>query len=151
MAGTHYVNRLERFAYTSDDVAGRLATVWPMIREAAQAQVWPAPGRRSAEQCQIGIVTVAAKVPGADDADTASRSLTALENAESLCRFLPRELAPRKVFDRTSLNLSLWLPRSRSAGGAPSAFPTFPVHPLPACRLSVVVAGRSADGAGGGA
>ena len=132
MASTHYVNRLERFAYTSDDVAGRLATVWPMIREAAQAQ-----GLASAwllfqpEERQIGIVTVAAKVPGADDADTASRSLTALENAESLCRFLPRELAPRKVFDRTSLNLSLWLPRSRSAGGAPSAFPTFPVHPLP--------------------
>ena len=125
MASTHYVNRLERFAYTSDDVAGRLATVWPMIREAAQAQ-----GLASAwllfqpEERQIGIVTVAAKVPGADDADTASRSLTALENAESLCRFLPRELAPRKVFDRTSLNLSLWLPRSRSAGGAPSAFPT---------------------------
>ena len=132
MASTHYVNRLERITYTGDDVADRLAAVWPTMREAAETQ-----GLASAwllfqpQENQIGIVTVAAKVPGTEDADTASRSLAALEHSESLARLLPRELALHKVFDRTSLNLSLWLPWSRTAGGAASAFPTFPVHPLP--------------------
>lgn len=132
MASTHYVNRLERFTYIGVDIGGRLAAAWPTIREAAEAQ-----GLASAwllyqpDEHEIGIVTVAAQVAGSDDTDTASRSLAWLEHTESLARFLPPELAPHKVFDRTSLNLSLWLPWSRDAGGTPSAFPTFPVHPLP--------------------
>jgi hypothetical protein len=83
------------------------------------------------DERQIGIVTVAASVAGTDHAGSASRSLAALEHRESLSRCLPRDLVSLKLFDRTSLNLSLWLPQSRSAGGTPSAFPTFPVHPLP--------------------
>jgi NADPH2:quinone reductase len=132
MAGTHYVNRLERFSYTGADAQNRLAEAWSKIGEAAETQ-----GLASAwllvqpDEHQIGIVTVADRVKGSDDADTASQSLAALEHSTSLARFLPRELAPDKVFDRTSLNLSLWLPWSRDAGGASSAFPTFPVHPLP--------------------
>jgi hypothetical protein len=132
MATTHYVNRLERFTYTGGNPADRLVDAWPLICEAAEAQ-----GLASTwllfqpDDRQIGIVTIAAKVAGADDADAASRSLAALDHAESLSRHLPRELALLTLFDRTSLNLSLWLPQSRSAGGAPSAFPTFPVHPLP--------------------
>lgn len=46
-------------------------------------------------------------------------------------RFLPAELGVEKVFDRTSLILAMWLPWSRLAGGAPSAYPAAPVHPLP--------------------
>ena len=132
MAGTHYVNRLERFSYTGADAQNRLAEAWSKIGEAAETQ-----GLASAwlfvqpDEHQIGIVTVADRVKGSDDADTASQSLAALEHSTSLARFLPRELAPDKVFDRTSLNLSLWLPWSRDAGGASSSFPTFPVHPLP--------------------
>jgi NADPH:quinone reductase-like Zn-dependent oxidoreductase len=132
MAGTHYVNRLERFSYTRADAENRLAKAWPKIRAAAEAQ-----GLASAwllvqpDEHQIGIVTIADRVNCCDDADTASQSLAALEHRESLARLLPLELAPRKVFDRTSLILSLWLPRSRDAGGVSSAFPTFPVHPLP--------------------
>jgi NADPH:quinone reductase len=137
MASTHYVNRLERFTYTGADVGGRLAAVWPTISGAAEAQglasVWLL---YQPDERQIGIVTVAGRVKGSDDADTASRSLGALEHCKSLARFLPRELAPRKVFDRTSLNLTLWLPLSRAAGGAPSAFPTYPVHPLPDATAS---------------
>jgi len=132
IASTHYVNRLERFTYTGADVEGRLAAVWPAICEAAEAQRLASTWLLfQPDEHQIGIVTVAAQVAGADDADTASRSLAALERTESLARLLPPELAPHKVFDRTSLNLSLWLPWSRNAGGAPSAFPTFPVHPRP--------------------
>jgi hypothetical protein len=36
-----------------------------------------------------------------------------------------------KIFNRTSLILAMWLPQSRLAGGAPSAYPAAPVHPLP--------------------
>lgn len=132
MASTHYVNRLERFSYTGGSPADRLADAWPAVCEAAEAH-----GLAStwllfqSDDRQIGIVTVAARVAAADDADAASRSLAALDHAASLSAHLPRELALRKLFDRTSLNLSLWLPQSRRAGGAPSAFPTFPVHPLP--------------------
>jgi NADPH:quinone reductase len=132
MAGTHYVNRLERFSYTGADVHGRLAAVWPTVCEAAATQRLASAWLLfQPDEHQIGIVTVADCVQGSDDADTASRSLAALEHSKSLARFLPRELAPDKVFDRTSLNLSLWLPWSRDAGGAPAAFPTFPVHPIP--------------------
>ena len=132
MASTHYVSRLERFTYIGADVGGRMAAVWPTIAAAAEAQrlasVWLL---YQPDERQIGIVTVADRVKGSDDADIASRSLSALEHSKSLARFLPRELAPDKDFDRSSLNLTLWLPRSRAAGGAASAFPTFPVHPLP--------------------
>ena len=132
MATTHYVNRLERFTFTGGNPAGRLAEAWPRMRNAAEAQ-----GLASTwllfqpDERQIGIVTVAASVAGTDHAGSASRSLAALEHRESLSRCLPRDLVSLKLFDRTSLNLSLWLPQSRSAGGTPSAFPTFPVHPLP--------------------
>ena len=130
MASTHYVNRLERFTYAGDDVMEGLAAVWPKMREAAETE-----GLASAwllfqlDKHQIGIVTVAAKVAGTDDADNASRSLAALEHSESLARYLPPELAPHKVFDRTSLNLSLWLPWSRTP-----AAPRRPSQPSPCTR-----------------
>ena len=83
------------------------------------------------EEEQIGILAVAAQADGRDPADAAARSLTALEQTESVGRFLPAELGAAKVFDRTSLILTMWLPLSRLAGGAPSAFPAAPLHPLP--------------------
>jgi hypothetical protein len=137
MASTHYVNRLERFTYTGADIRGRLAAVWPTVSEAAATQRLASAWLLfQPDEHEIGIVTVADRVKDSDDADTASRSLAALEHSKSLARFLPRELAPERVFDRTSLNLSLWLPRSRDAGGAPSAFPTFPLHPIPDAAAS---------------
>jgi NADPH:quinone reductase len=137
LASTHYVNRLERCTYTGADIRGRLIAVWPTICEAAATQRLASAWLLfQPDEHQIGIVTVADRVDGADDADVASRSLAALEHSKSLARFLPRELAPDKVFDRTSLNLSLWLPWSRDAGGAPSIFPTFPVHPVPDAAAS---------------
>jgi NADPH2:quinone reductase len=137
IASTHYVNRLERFTYAGADIRGRLAAVWPTVSEAAATQRLASAWLLfQPDEHQIGIVTVADRVEGSDDSDTASRSLAALEHSKSLARFLPRELAPEKVFDRTSLNLSLWLPRSRDTGGAPSTFPTFPVHPVPEAAAS---------------
>lgn len=106
--------------------------MWPTVREEAARQglasVWLL---FQPQEQQIGILTVAAKADGRDPADAASRSVAALEHTVSMGRFLHAELGLEKVFDRTSLILSMWLPLSRLAGGAPSAYPTAPVHPLP--------------------
>lgn len=160
LATTHFANRLERWTYSSGGKAGGgeagrgeagplLEQVWPAVREDAARQglasVWLL---YQPEERQLGVVTVAARADGgggdpdgqgpdgtgeagADPAAAASRSVTALERTASMGRFLPAGLGAEKVFDRTSLILSMWLPRSRLAGGAPAAYPTAPVHPLP--------------------
>jgi hypothetical protein len=132
LATTHYTNRFERWTYTGENVERLLEQGWPAVRGNAERQglasVWLL---FQPEQKQIGILTVAAKAAGRDPADAASRSVSALEQTESVGRFLPAELGVEKVFDRSSLILAMWLPQSRLAGGAPSAYPAAPVHPLP--------------------
>jgi hypothetical protein len=132
LATTHYTSRFERWRYAGGNVERLVEQVWPKVRENAGGQglasVWLL---FQPEEEQMGILTVAAKADGRDPADAASRSVTALEQAESVGRFLPAGLGPEKVFDRTSLILAMWLPESRLAGGAPSAYPAAPVHPLP--------------------
>ena len=128
----HFANRFERFAYTDEVSMDELHGRWPLMLEAAEdagvASVWLLfqPAER-----QIGILTVIAQVPGADAEKSASDSMEVLECMGSLSRQLCGLVELRKVFDRSSLNLSLWLPWSRRAGGDAAAFPTFPVHPLP--------------------
>ena len=41
------------------------------------------------------------------------------------------ELGARKIFDRTSLNLAVWLPVSEQAGGEPAIWPNSPPIPVP--------------------
>jgi hypothetical protein len=129
---THYAHRFERFAYTGETSMGSLKAVWPVMLEAAKAasltSVWLL---FQPEERQIGLVTVVAQMPGTDAAKRASSSIVALEGKDSLSRLFRESMHAQKIFDRTSLNLSLWLPWSRRAGGEASAFPTFPVHPLP--------------------
>ncbi|MGI4795465.1 MAG: hypothetical protein ACRYG8_15600 [Janthinobacterium lividum] len=129
---THYVSRFERFAYEAETTVTALEATWPAIRNAAQeegrASVWLL---NQPDEQQISILTVATQLSAGNQAERASRSLTALEHAESLASRVSSQIAVRSLFDRTSLNLSLWLPRSQRAGGDPSIFPTFPVHPLP--------------------
>jgi hypothetical protein len=132
IATTHHVNRLERWTYRDGDAASALAAVWPTVRADAEAQglasVWLL---LQPDERQIGMVTAAARLPD-DDLDKAtSRALTRLERIESVGRFLPADLGAEKVFDRTSLIFTMWLPRSRLAGGDPAAFPVSPPMPLP--------------------
>ncbi|MGJ4945579.1 hypothetical protein ACQR1W_33810 [Bradyrhizobium sp. HKCCYLS1011] len=129
---THYANRFERFAYANDASTEILQALWPSIRETAKiahlSSVWLL---HQPDECQIGLLTVVAQKPGSSAAERASESLLGLERMESLSRHFTQPVQARKIFDRTSLNLSLWLPWSRHAGGDPAAFPTFSVHPLP--------------------
>jgi hypothetical protein len=136
LATTHHVYRSEHWTYSGEDVADALEAVWPAIRDAAEQQglagIWL---MYQPEDKQIGLLTVAAKVDDEESAEAASRSIAALERKPSLGRLLPTDLDVTQVFDRTSLILAMWLPKSRQAGGAPSAFPLAPVHPLPTVLL----------------
>jgi hypothetical protein len=129
---THYAHRLERFAYTGETSMNDLKALWPMMLEAAKgaglASVWLL---FQPDERQLGLVTVIAQTTGTDAAKSASNSIAALEGKESLSKQFRERVHAQRIFDRTSLNLSLWLPWSRRAGGDASAFPTFPVHPLP--------------------
>ena len=129
---THYVSRFERFAYEGETATTVFEAAWPAIRDAARdggrASIWLL---NQPDERQVGLLTVATQLLGSDEADRASRSLAALEHTESLASCLLSQIAIRPLFDRTSLNLSLWLPLSQRAGGDPSIFPTFPLHPLP--------------------
>jgi hypothetical protein len=132
---THYANRFERFAYSGEISTDDLQALWPRLREAAEetklASVWLL---LQPDEHQIGLLTVIAQMHGANAAERASKSILALECTDSLSRYFTQPLQAwkiQKIFDRTSLNLALWLPWSRRAGGDPAAFPTFPLHPRP--------------------
>lgn len=132
LATTHHVNRFQRWTYTGADARQLLEQAWPGIRADAQRQglasVWL---MYQPDEQQIGLLTVAAKAPGTPSADIVSESIAALERIDSPGRLLPEELGATAVFDRTSLILAMWLPESRLLGGAPSAYPSAPLHPLP--------------------
>lgn len=120
----HHVSRFERFRYVYEGDADADAAVrraWAGLRDAAEARglgaVWLL---HQPDQRLIGIHSVASR-------DTAA----ALEAEVSLGSLLPQPLVAERYFDRTSRILSLWLPRSRAAGGAPSAYPMSPPLPLP--------------------
>lgn len=126
----HYASRLERYGCSAD--SRKLEAAWPALRDAAQeeglAALWML---RQPDEQQIGLLTVSAQLPGENEADRASRSLAALEQRASLIRHLSGDVMTPSLSDRSSLNLSLWVPRSPPLGGDASAFPTYPVHPLP--------------------
>jgi hypothetical protein len=80
----------------------------------------------------VGVLTAAAR----EDQQTSSfdtiRSSTdalALRGSVSYARLT--ELGARKIFDRTSLNLAIWLPLSERAGGSAVIWPNSPPIPLP--------------------
>ena len=120
----HHVSRFERFRYEGDGEAA-LERAWGTVRDEAGARglaaVWLL---HQPEQRLIGLHTVATGLTPAD-----------LEAAPSLGALLPASLAPERYFDRSSRILSLWLPKSRLAGGAPSASSANP-RVMKACTTS---------------
>ncbi|MFJ4848164.1 hypothetical protein [Streptomyces sp. NPDC088733] len=125
LATTHHVSRLERWSWTGQaDDAGVLERAWPAVLEEAAGQglasVWLL---RAPDERQMGLFRVRAAESVSDRA-AVHAAVAALEHLDSAeAGRAAAELGAHKVFDRTSLNLSLWLPLSRKAGGAPSAHP----------------------------
>ncbi|MEV0444516.1 hypothetical protein AB0I84_29245 [Streptomyces spectabilis] len=115
---THRVSRFERLRYEGDAEAA-LDRAWARVRDEAEGRglggVWLL---HQPEHRLIGLHTIAA---AADE----------LAGPSWLGPLLPAALRAEPVFDRVSALLSLWLPKSRHAGGAPSAYPMSPPLPLP--------------------
>lgn len=127
----HAVDRFERFTIEGTDARALLDQVWPAMRDAAQAEGLGAAWLLyQPDEKQIAIHTVAGRVADADPVESAEASLRAIATTPSLGDLLPADLQPHKVFDRSALIVSMWLPKSRLAGGIPTANPMTP--PLPA-------------------
>jgi hypothetical protein len=133
----HAVSRFQRWKYTGDDddTHAALKALYPAIKTSSKKDglnaVWVL--HQPAEKL-IGIVTLAGNKSKTethedDPLAAAQSSLTQLQRLDTLGNLLSAKLAVQSVFDRTSLILSLWLPKSRRAGGAPQSTPNFPVFP----------------------
>jgi hypothetical protein len=80
----------------------------------------------------VGVLTAAAReghqAPSFETVRLSADAL-ALRGSVSDARLI--ELGARKIFDRTSLNLAVWLPLSEQASGAPAIWPNSPPIPVP--------------------
>jgi hypothetical protein len=80
----------------------------------------------------VGVLTAAAREGRqAASFETMRLSTDALALRGSVSAAHLTNLGARKIFDRTSLNLAVWLPLSEQAGGAPAIWPNSPPIPLP--------------------
>ena len=82
---THYAHRFERFVYTDETSIADLKPIWLEVLEAA-GKVGVASGWLlfQPDEHQIGLVTVIAQVPADDAPKSASSSIAALEDLDSL-------------------------------------------------------------------
>jgi hypothetical protein len=81
----------------------------------------------------VGVLTAAARDGRQEPSfETVRLSADALALRGSMSEARLIELGARKTFDRTSLNLAVWLPLSEQAGGAPAIWPNSPPIPVPA-------------------
>jgi hypothetical protein len=126
---THGLSRFQRWSYSGDNVEERVRDIYPNIRDAAKAYgaagVWLL---YQPEAKLIGLFTIMKK-PEALDSVSLYEAIESLKAQPSLGSLLPESLSPRPVFDRSSLNLSMWLPKSRLAGGVHQATNLAPVLP----------------------
>ena len=80
----------------------------------------------------VGVLTAAAREGHqAPSFETVRLSTDALALRGSVSEVRLNELGARKIFDRTSLNLAVWLPWSEQAGGAPAIWPNSPPMAAP--------------------
>jgi hypothetical protein len=80
----------------------------------------------------VGVVTAATGESGdATGFERLRLSTDTLALRGSVSEARLTELGARKIFDRTSLNLAVWLPLSDQAGGAPVIWPNSPPIPVP--------------------
>ncbi|UFS95284.1 hypothetical protein [Nocardia huaxiensis] len=131
----HAVDRFERYTYTGGDPRPELERAWPAMRDAAEESglggAWLL---YQPEENQIAIHTIAGRVTSGEPETAAEASLAAIAGKPPLGAHLPAALRAEKIFDRSEMIVSLWLPRSRRVGGRPTANPMTP--PLPAWTVA---------------
>jgi hypothetical protein len=130
---THDLSRFERYSVPDAKFEARLPELFPAFLEAARrldlahVSLMFQPGHNL-----VGVLTAAAREGRqAPSFETVRLSTDALALRGSVSEARLTELGARKIFDRTSLNLAVWLPLSEQAGGAPAIWPNSPPIPVP--------------------
>lgn len=123
----HSCIRFERWAVEDERIASRLPAAWTALQaRAAQqgcASLWLL---HNPEHRQVGLVTVSSQRPAAG----ASASQPPADPGESLGTLVEEGGGVRKLFDRTSWVLTIWLPHGGSAETA-ALWPSSPPLPRP--------------------
>lgn len=130
----HALARLQQWEYTGkedEDVEDALKKLYPSLKETAQQQgttsIWVL---FSPSYKRVGVELGFGKVSKEVNEETAKESLKVVRAKEGFDGWFPKGgLEVNKVVDKSSLLLTLWLPRSRQAGGTELAIPWYPFVP----------------------
>ena len=130
---THDLNRFERYSVPDAKFEARLPELFPAFLEAARRlDLAHVSLMFQPEHNLVGVLTAAAREGRqAPSFETVRLSTDGLALRGSVAEVCLTELGARKIFDRTSLNLAVWLPLSEQAGGAPAIWPNSPPIPMP--------------------
>jgi len=130
---THDLNRFERYSVPDAKFEAYLPKLFPVFLEAARRlDLAHVTLMFQPEYNLVGVVTAATRESRyAPILDTMRHSIDALALRGSVSEARLTELGARKIFDRTSLNLAVWLPLSEQAGGEPAIWPNSPPIPMP--------------------
>jgi hypothetical protein len=130
---THDLTRFERYAAPDAAVEARLPELFAGLRDrAGRLGLAHVSLMYQPEQRLIGVVTAASHEGRRPDGEAVLRHATeALPLRGSVGDAALERLGVRKVFDRTSVSLTIWLPLSEQAGGVPAIWPNSPPIPLP--------------------
>jgi hypothetical protein len=130
---THDLNRFERYSVPDAKFEARLPELFPAFLEAARRlDLGHVSLMFEPDHNLVGVVTAAVREGRqAPRFETVRQSTDALALRGSVSEARLIGLGGRKIFDRTSLNLAIWLPLSEQDGGAPAIWPNSPPIPLP--------------------
>ena len=126
----HAIGRFQRWKCESANAESDLREAYPKLKAAAEAQ-----GAASfwllyqPDEKMVAIQVAFKRTASADDVPSTLKSLTSIIQLSSLEASLPKSLDVQLLFDRTSLFLTCWLPKSREAGGSELSIPNYPVVP----------------------
>jgi hypothetical protein len=130
---THDLNRFERYSVPDAKFEARLPELFSAFLEAAwRLGLAHVSLMFQPEHKLVGVLTAAARDRRpASSFETVRLSADALDLRGSVSEARLTELGARKIFDRSSLNLVVWLPLSEQAGGEPAIWPNSPPIPMP--------------------
>ena len=125
----HSIGCLQQWACQADDAEAVLQKLYATVRDAAESQgaasIWLL---YNPDKKVIGL-QLGFRKDGSCDPESARRSLARIAKLPPIEQHLPEALGLKPLFDRTSILLTLWLPRSRAIGGSELTIPFYPMVP----------------------
>jgi hypothetical protein len=130
---THDLHRFERYGVPDAKFEARLAELFPALLEAARRlDLAHVSLMFQPEHKLVGVLTAATREGRrAPSFETVRLSTDALALRGSVSEARLTDIGARKIFDRTSLSLAVWLPLSEQSGGEPAIWPNSPPIPVP--------------------